>query len=180
MAYQYNSTRKVESETLPGVTFYLRRMTEGRRSALRAKLADHNRRIREIMKAQADLEKTPIEERDTASWMELNDEFESILQEKINPQWVSSFLTKVEGLEVDGKSVNCEDWADFPSHFFQEVLDKIKHEAELGGADEIPNSSLPLISHAQEGGAVRSTAASSAEGKDGTENETAANIIPIM
>jgi hypothetical protein len=178
MAHQYTSNRKIESEALPGVTFWVRKLTEGRRAALRAKLAEPNKKIRQIMRQQSELEKTPIEERDTAAWLELDDDFNSILID-INSLYIFWGLSKIEGLEVDGKPLGVEDAADFPSNLFAEIMDRVKEEMELSGAETKNSSSLPT-SQGQVATEGTSGTAQSAEEKAGTGNGTVANIIPIM
>lgn len=142
---QYTTVRQVESAAIPGVKFYLYKMTEGRRLTLRAAISAPNRRIREILRDQAAIEKVPEEDRDVAKWLETQDEFEQIMLEKINPAWLQWGLKQIEGLSVDGKPLGKEDWADWPSVVFDEVVKAIKEEAELNGSER-KNFELPTTS----------------------------------
>ena len=133
MAHKHSTVSTFESENFPGVSVMLRRMTEGRRIELRKLIAEPNRRIRVIIRDQAIVEKEPEETRDNAKWLELQDEYDGIMVEKINPAWITWGVRQIEGLEVDGRTLTVEDWKDWPSALFNEVLDAVKNETELNG-----------------------------------------------
>lgn len=145
MSYKHETLRRHESTVFEGVTFYLHKMTEGRRLDLRSKVAEPNRRIREILKEQASIEQTPEDSKDAAKWLELQDEFDGLMLEKVNPSWLTWGLKRVDGLEVDGKPLGVEDWKDWPSALFEEVIRAIKAESELNGTER-KNSLLPTTS----------------------------------
>ena len=148
-AHKYSTTSTFEPEDFPDVTVLLRKMTEGRRIELRKLIAEPNRRIREIIREQAALEVVPEETRDNARWLELQDEYDGIMVEKINPGWILWGVKQVEGLEVDDRTLTVEDWKDWPSALFNEVLEAIKAETELNGAQR-KNSPSPTTSGAPE------------------------------
>jgi hypothetical protein len=123
-------------------------MTEGRRLDLRSKISEPNRRIREILKEQAAIEGQSEETRDSAKWLELQDEFDGLMLEKVNPAWLTWGLKRIDGLEVEGKPLGVEDWKDWPSALFEEVIVAIKAESELNGTER-KNSELPTTSGGQ-------------------------------
>jgi hypothetical protein len=162
--FKYETTRRQESATFPGVFITLRKMTEGRRTELRRLIAEPNSRLRGIMREQAELDKLPEDARDMASFLELQDRFDEILMSEVNPAWVRWGVKMVDGLEVDGRTLAVEDFLDWPSVLFAEVVDLVKTEAELDGAER-KNSALPTTSGEQGGGnRTPSTAPSADEG----------------
>lgn len=178
MGYKHDTTRRFESETFSGVTIILKKMTEGRRISLRELIGEPNRRIREIMREQAVLEKAPDDTRDTAKWLELQDEFDGIMIGTINPSWIKWGVKQIEGLEVDGKSLGVEDWEDWPSALFDEVLTTVKSEAELNGAER-KNSELLTTSGELEALIQRASTAPPAGDAAGGEIRTVGSITPI-
>ena len=135
MGYKHDTTRRIDSVTCLGVSAVLRKMTEGRRLELRKLISEPNCRIREIIREQAGIEKVPEEERDMSKWLELQDEFEGIMVGTVNPAWIKWGVKQIEGLEVDGRSLGVDDWMDWPSALFNELVSEVKEEAELNGAE---------------------------------------------
>jgi hypothetical protein len=135
MPYKHETTRRHESQVFEGVVFYLHKMTEGRRLDIRSKIAEKNRRIREIIKEQAAIEKVEEGQQDGAKWLELQDEFDGIMIEEVNPTWIQWGVKKIEGLEADGKPLGVDDWKEWPSALFDEILRAVKSEAELNGTE---------------------------------------------
>ena len=170
--YKHDTTRRISSEIFSGVSVILRKMTEGRRLELRKLLGEPNRRIREILREQAAIEKIPEETRDMSKWLELQDEFDGIMIERVNPSWITWGVKQIEGLEVDGRSLGVDDWKEWPSALFDEVLKAVKDEAELNGSER-KNLELPTIFGAPEGSTLGDLTANSAKSEDGGENETA-------
>jgi hypothetical protein len=132
MSYNHSTTDEFTSNLFPEVKIILRKMTEKRRLELRKLISEPNRRIRDIFREQAQLEKEPEATRDFAKILELSDEYEQLMLEKVNPSWITWGTKQIIGLEVEGKPLAVEDWADWPSALFDEVLTAIKAEAELG------------------------------------------------
>lgn len=143
--HKHETTRRIHSEAFPGVTFLLRKMTEGRRMELRRIISEPNLRVREILREQDAIYKTEENNQDTLKWMTLQDELDGLMLEKINPAWVLWGVKQIEGLEVDGRPLSVEDWSDWPSALFDEVLSAVKAEAELNGAER-KNFSSPTTS----------------------------------
>ena len=135
MPHNYDTTRRVSSETFPGVSVVLKKMTEGRRIELRKLVAEPNRRVREILREQGTIEVESEEKRDMPKWLELQDEFEGIMVGTVNPAWIKWGVKQIEGLEVDGRSLGVDDWMDWPSALFNELVSEVKEEAELNGAE---------------------------------------------
>lgn len=180
MAYRHETTRRQESKTCEGVIFYLHKMTEGRRIDLRVKMADSNRRLREILKEQALLEAGENQDSGVQSkWLELQDEFDAIMVETINPAWLTWGLKKLEGLEVDGKPLDVQEWREFPSILFAEIVEAVKAEADLSGAER-KNSELPTTSGEQVGMIQNSTTAETAKSEGSGIAEIAENTSQVM
>ena len=178
MKHSYNTTRNVALETFPGVEVVLRKMTEGRRLELRKAIGEPNRRIREILREQAAIEQQPEETRNMSAWLSLQDEFDGIMLEKVNVSWVQWGVKSLQGLEVDGRMLGLEDWADWPSALFDEVLTLVKSEAELNGSER-KNSESATTSGAQADSSQSPSTAPSARSADGGGIETVASISKI-
>lgn len=171
MPYKHDTTRRRESETCPGVTFFLRKMTEGRRLEYRSKLREPNAKLREILREQGKLLEIPAEARDHDKILALQDEYEGLQIEILNPETLKWGVKQIEGLEVDGKPLSLEDWKEWPSHLFEEVLRAVNEESQLNGG-EIKNSSLPTTSGELAGLNDRSTTAISVEKSEDSLIET--------
>lgn len=174
MSYKHETTRRVESINFPGVVFFLKKMTEGRRIQLRSLLGEHNHRVREILKQQSALEAVPEAERDMPAWLDLQEEFDGIMIEKVNPVWINWGVKLIEGLESDGKPLTVDEWKEWPSALTNEVVEAVKAEAELNGTER-----KNFESHTTSGELVvltpKSSTATSAEEKDSGETKTAAS-----
>lgn len=175
MPHKHDTTRRFESEIFPGITVVLRKMTEGRRLELRKLISEPNRRIREILREQAAIEKVDEESRDMARWLELQDEFDGIMIEKINPAWITWGVKQIEGLSVDDRPLGVEDWKDWPSALFDEVLTAVKSEAELNGAER-KNFESPTISGEQADLTPKALTVEHANAEGGGETETVVSI----
>ncbi len=179
MAYKHETTRRHESKLFEGVVFYLNKMTEGRRVDFRARNAPHNKRIREILREQAALEKVEEAERDMARWLELQDEFDDIMISKINPEWILWGVKKIEGIESDNKPLSVEDWREWPSALFDEVVTAVKGEAELQGSER-KNFELRTTSGGQVDTNPNPLIAKSASAEDSGETVIAASTSRNM
>jgi hypothetical protein len=179
MSYNHETIRKRESETCPGVTFFLQKMTEGRRLDIRHRIAEPNRRVLALLKEQTEIEKVDEAARDVHRYMELQEEFDSLMLEKINPEWIKWGVKKIDGLEADGKPLGVDDYLEWPSMLFSEVLDAVKSEAELNGAEKKPSPSHFISGIPAEENHQLSIVAS-AEKRDSTETETVTDTTPLM
>lgn len=175
MGYKHDTTRRIDSVTCLGVSAVLRKMTEGRRLELRKLISEPNRRIREIIREQANIEKMSEEERDMPKWLELQDEFEEIMVGTVNPAWIEWGVKQIEGLEVDGRSLGVSDWKDWPSALFNELVSEVKEEAELNGAER-KNFESPTTSGALAVVSQSPSTAANAGSAGGGESETVASI----
>lgn len=176
MPHKHDTTRRVGSEIFSGVSVVLKKMTEGRRLELRKLISEPNRRLREILREQANIEKEPEETRDMSKWLELQDESDGIIIESINPAWITWGVKQIEGLEVDGRSLGVDDWKEWPSALFDEVLTAVKGEAELNGAER-KNFESATTSGAQADSSQSPLTVVSAEKEGGGESETADFIL---
>lgn len=177
MGYKHETTRRYESETFEGVTVFIYKMTEGRRADLRARIADYNAQMRDILREQDVLNKVPEEERDIPKLLELNDKFDG-LQMKISPEWILWGVKSVEGLEADGKPLTVNEWTEWPSALFDEVLTKVREETELKGA-QVRTLQSPTISGAAQPQLVKSSTAMSAEEKVSGETGIVGSTLKI-
>ena len=173
--YKHDTTRRLDMETFLGVSVVLKKMTEGRRLELRKLISEPNRRIREILREQANIEKEPEESRDMSRWLELQDSFDQLMIEAINPSWISWGVKQIEGLEVDGRSLGVDDWKEWPSALFDEVLTAVKGEAELNGMQR-KNLESATTSGALVDLIPKDSTADSAGNEGGGESETVAFI----
>lgn len=175
MGHNYESTRTVKSEIFEGVTIYLRKMTEGRRTNLRKQLAEPNRRIREILKEQDAIMATEEQARtaeQNTKWLDLNDEYDNVHAELIDPVWINWGVKQIEGLQVDGNPLTIAEMSEWPSVFFKEVMDAVKAEAELNGSER-KNSESPTTSGEVAGQSQKLTIVEPAKEKDSGETEIA-------
>ena len=178
MPHNHDTTRRVPSETFPGVSVVLRKMTEGRRIELRKLVAEPNRRVREILREQGTIEVESEEKRDMPKWLELQDEFDGIMLEKVNPAWITWGVKQVEGLQVDGRSLGVDDWGEWPSALFNEVLAAVKDEAELNGVER-KNLGSPTTFGAPAGSTPKGSTVGSVGKEGGGESETAGSTSQV-
>jgi hypothetical protein len=173
--YKHQTTRCVESELFPGVSVILKKMTEGRRMELRAVMGVPQKKIRDMRREQAIIEAQKEEIRDYPRWLDLQDEHEQLMTDAINPAWITWGVKQIEGLEVDGKSLGVDDWKDWPSALFDEVLGFVQEEAQLNGSER-KNSELPSTSKEPEAQTQSLSIVESAKNADSGEIETAVSI----
>lgn len=178
MSYSYTATRTYESEAFPGVVYHIRKMTEGRRFDLRARLAEPTRKMRDLMKAQESLGDVAGKDTDYARWLEIQDQIDEISVSIINPEWVKWGVKQLDGLVVDNAPLGLDDWQSWPSALFHEVLEVIKSEAELNGSER-KNSKSPTISGEPEGGSQSSSTVESADEKVTGEIGTVGRSIQV-
>lgn len=179
MAYKNITSRREESKKFPGVVFYLRKMTEGRRKELRRIIGPINLRVSEILREQNMIDALPDGERDYSKYLALQDEFDGIFIEQSNPAWIKWGVKSIEGLESEeGQPLTVEDLDSWPSELYAEVLEAVKSEAELNGAER-KNSELPTTSGKQEGGNQSLSIVEAAGKPAGGDSETAESTLTI-
>jgi hypothetical protein len=169
------TTSTKESSIVPGVIFHLRKMTEGRRIELRKSLMETNQRIRQIGREQDGILSNK-DNPDMVRYMELSDEFDSLMIEQVHPKTLLWGIKSIEGLEIDGNPKSIDDWSEFPSELFAEMIHAINVESGLS-KDEEKNSSLPTTSGAPVGKNPESSTASNARSEDTTKLEIVRNTI---
>lgn len=162
MSFKYEATRRKESVECPGVTYVLRRMTEGRRMELRKQLGPTQAKIREVLREQGRILELPTKDQDLDRLLELQDEYDEAMLTVVNPATIKWGVKQVEGLEVDGKTLGIDEWEEWPSHLFNEILGAVQDESALNGA-EIKNLQSPGTSGAQADSNPESTTVISAE-----------------
>jgi len=177
--YDYDTTRCVESEEFPGVKYYLYKMTEKRRRELRAKVAPSNKVMRDLMREQGKLIKLPEDQRDEMTLVELQERFDQVVGEELNPAYVMWGVQSIDGLSIRGQKLAVEDWAEWPSALFEEVLASVKAEAELNGSAS-KNSSSRTTSGEPGPQLQKPTTATSAPEEDSGRIATAGSVTPIM
>jgi len=174
--YKHQTTRCVESELFPGVSVILKKMTEGRRMELRTAMGVPQKKIRDMRREQAIIEAQKEEIRDYSRWLDLQEEHEQLLTAVINPAWITWGVKQIEGLEVDGKSLGVDDWKDWPSALFDEVLGFVQEEAQLNGSER-KNSELPSTLKELEAPIQSLSTVESVKSEDSGATETAASTI---
>jgi hypothetical protein len=177
--YRHETIRKFESQEFPGVVAYLFKMTEGRRSELRSKIAASNKQLRENMRQQGRLLKVPEGTQDEAAILELQDEFDRIVGEEINPAYITWGVKQISGLEVEDIPLGVDDWKRWPSALFNEVLQAVKEESELEGGER-KNSSLATTSGEPGAGSQKLSTVPSATKRDSGKIEIAELTTPIV
>lgn len=173
--YEYTSTRRVNSVEFPGVSFVLRKMTEERRISLRQKQAEGLDKIAKIAREMAAIQREPEEVRDRQKLAELSDQWDFIQREEISPITLKWGLASMEGLSVDGRPATIDNYREWPSALFDEVLNMIAIEIGLNGAEE-KNSESPTTSGAPVGGTPTSTSAPSVNDERGIAQGTVVDI----
>ena len=201
MAYNFVTTKRIESTECPGASFVIKRVTEADRTMLREQNMESSATLRELgvrikrlsaraarfgdeiaEKKKPDMEAVYDNEKELASIL---DETDSIVIAKLRPQWIEMFLVAIEGLEIDGTPVTKADVAKGPPELFNEIIGAIR--AELGvGETELKNLLPPSTSEEPEidstktraGSKRRSTTASSVKEIGSTGHETAADTSP--
>jgi hypothetical protein len=177
MAYKFITSRKFESEVCPGVVAHLFKMTEGRRSDLRAALAEVASRERDLFQELQALSQVAEDVRDMAKWVGLNTKLDALQLDEIQPTWIQWGLKSLEGLVSENDiPLTKDDWKKWPSALFKEIYRAIQVEAELDGAER-KNSESPTTSGVVADGPPSSSTAASAEKKASGEDATAGSSL---
>lgn len=191
----YSSTISTESLAMPGVTYAIRKMSEGIRIGLRRSLSDHFHELRAIEAEEqgflANLGKkyekpageiliselSPEERQDLDTYADRKDEIQDV---RINPAYLKASFVSVEGLKIDGKTPDADLLlASGPPDLVKEILRSIFENSGLSGAQK-ENLELPTTSSAEAGGQTSGSNAGSAEEKNSiSKGETAASITQI-
>jgi hypothetical protein len=176
----YETTRTVESTEFPGVTYSLYRMTEKRRRELRAKVAQANKVMRDLMRQQGALMKQGDDDRDEMTLVELQEKFDQVVGEELNPAYVLWGVQKIAGLSIRGQELGVEDWAEWPSALFEEVLAAVKAEAEMNGSAKKPLSLATISGDPPVPETQKPTTVKSAKSEGTGTKDAAFTDTPIM
>ena len=167
--YAFESKTTLESKTIPGVSFTIRKMTDARRAKFRLQNAD----------ILAELT-SKFEQRDAPGITDVAKhraglEIEIFLADKINPAWLSWGLISVSGVIADGADVTPANLADGPEELYNEIVGAIKTIAQMTEA-EIKNLLSPTTSGLPVVGETSDTTAPDANGMAISEPETVVSI----
>lgn len=167
---QYQSSLSFESETFPGVTFTLRKMSEGRRAQLRLATAESNARIRNYVRESQRISAQPADSRDICRVAELNELIETEVISKLNPAWVRWGLKDITGITVDGNDHPDADLliTEGPSDLTGEILLAIKTTSQMS-EEELKNFVLPSTSGALTDGSVKTISVTTVSAGESTE-----------
>lgn len=160
----YTSTSEVQSSAIPGVRFYLRRISFGRRLELGRALRDHLETI-ESLALTGD---SPARKAQTA-----------LLSAELDAIHIRWGLAAIEGLEIDGAPATADSLIESgPEELIKEILEAIRHETGLD-AEERKNSAPPSTSCADaKPDRVMPGSAANASSSGFTSNATASASSP--
>jgi hypothetical protein len=164
-----SSLKRIESKTLPGVVFVIRRITQRRRDEI-------DDLIEPIAKAMPDREEYSALSRERAAlpkdaslppekearWLELGMRASRLYRKDVLPQIVRLGLVRIEGLEIETEDgaqpatldnlTSCCAEADA---LYDEIVEAVERERGLL-PDEAKNSDSPSTLAAREGGKIES------------------------
>jgi len=183
----FESTVTKQSK-LAGVSFTVRKLTEGVRIRLRLDLADALARLRDIEaerqeffeglasakgKAVDEITLAELTAKERRALDGFTDRIELINEAEVNPAYFRAGFVAVEGLEIDGRVPDAEMLMQSgPPELYREILAEIFKHAGLT-AEERENLRSPSTSGAEVDGQTSSSNAQSASGTDSTQGETA-------
>lgn len=185
--FQFKSRYTKDSLVCPGVVVTLLRITDKRRTALRARLAEPLEKLRGI---QAELESFNIPSGDdavvapdiVARVMTLNDQIQSIQKGDLDPIYGEVCFFGVTGLELDvepeGKMTFEHLREHGPEGLCEEIVAWAREEAELS-ASERKNSESPTTSVGSADGDKSGTTAASADATSSISPETVGGIFLV-
>lgn len=177
----YQSTVKVESQ-LPdwqGVSFTVRRLSEGLRLAVNERLGPQIEKMRDLVsEANALMPKVQDGSPDEATVSRLGFVANSIglVRSAINRAYAEAGVTKIEGLEIDGAPATIRSLIESgPRELYAEALEVALREAGMT-EQEKKNLESPITSGAAVDGRTSGTTAGTAEPMDSTQTATAGSI----
>jgi len=117
---EYESTVRIDSKAVPGVTFFLNRVSFGRRMEL-------SKRVREIS------QRTEFLEAGNAAQEKIE---AGILAQQIDAMYLSWGLVSVEGLNIDGEAATVTHLIEKgPEELTREIVSTIKGQCGLSEAE---------------------------------------------
>jgi len=126
----------IKSVRFPEVSYTVRSLSEGRRQTLAASIADATYQIYDLG-AQADAllpedKEAPLDGENLYKRAALLDKITAIDSSVVRPAWIKIYVTKIDGLEIDGLPATVESFLnEAPSEMFNEIVDLIKTQASL-------------------------------------------------
>lgn len=162
-----------------GVTFTIRRPTEGLRIRMREQLAAALEQLREaIGEARAVDESGENDAASTVKLQKISDRIEFLQGNQIDIAHLRASLVKVEGLEIDDAPATVESLIENgPRELYVEILQAIRKESGLSESER-KNSESPITSGVQEDGRTKDTTVPPASETDTTSTAIATSIFP--
>ncbi len=179
----FTSTKTLTSEKFPGVSFTIRVMTDGVRSALNLALAGTLAKMRDLT---ADIQSIDFERDAEGNVLEakaaphmlalatnLTDEALRLRRFTMDPEYFKACFVSVDGIQIDGTVPDGPTLKERgPEDLYREIVEKIHEEAEMS-AEERANLGSPTTSVAGVGGQTNGTTAAPADAKATTSPATA-------
>ncbi len=187
--FEFSSTKTYKSDKIPGVSFVVRVMTDGVRSALNLALADTLAKMRDIsadiqsIDFVRDEEGNVIDAKNAPQTMaratNLTDEVLRLRRFVMDPEYFKACYVSVSGVSIDGKeNPDGPTLKEFgPEELYREIVERIHQEAELT-AEERTNLKSPITSAAGEGGQTSGTTVAPVDEKGTTSPATATSTSP--
>lgn len=170
---KFDSRIVKDSAVDPSVRFTLNKMTEGRRIAINLRLADHRRKVMEMVAAAE-----ALAQGDGREVLPALREVAEYTDNHITPEWVRWGLHKIEGLEIDGAPATVETLIQSgPPALYREIAAEIRAAVVLTETAK-GESGSPTTSGAAVVGETSGTTATPAETPDGTAPATAESTSP--
>lgn len=162
----YRTRITIQSQTIPGASFTILRMSDGRRAALRESAAPFLHDVR-LLVAEIETigeDETSNSPQEKAQVRTLRDRID-VANQAVNREWLRCALVSVDGFTIDDQPVTLENLlSDAPEDFRSEIVDAIKKAASLSGNEE-GEFGPPSISDAPADGRMNGSSADPADSK---------------
>lgn len=157
--YNFTSTKPVESQKFPGITFQIRSISEQVRTQLLVKLIDIMAEIRKFQQeiAMVDAPRTEeglIDQKAASSTsitalQNITDQILLLRKVKVNPVYAELGFAGISGLTLDGRdNLTLEDIRNgAPEELYNEIVEAVRAEVEMTD-EEKRNLRLPTTSGA--------------------------------
>lgn len=187
--FVFYTTRTVESVSCPGVILHLRKLTEGRRADLRAKLAPHQRKMKELVDKMGALsDEIDSVDRDApdalaviedkyVQWATMQEEFNVLQDETIAPIWLKWGVKAIEGLVSENDvPLTVDEMREWPYELYEEAFKIVQGSTDIS-AEAQKNFDSPTTSGGQVAPSQTLSIVPPAEKTDGISTETADGTI---
>ena len=147
-----------QSTTCEGVSFTIKKLSEGLRMKLRLALADANAKLRDLATEEAASVGAPDAER-LGLLSRISTDVRDLMNDVLAPAWVRALLVSIDGLTIDEAPATPETLiSDGPRELYREVVAAV--QAEFGLTErERGESAPPTTSSAQVDGRTSDTSA---------------------